>query len=381
MVEATVVQTIQERIGKEPAPILSLYLDVNPAKPDNAGKAPVLRAKEALRDLDLDKSYIAQIVRKLKLDYVIPHGRTLVVFAGKDLSKLFEARYLQTDMPLSGVTAGVVARWGDPYLTPFLQAIDEQERYGVIFVDEGRWRYLEVFLGEIKEVNDAIRPVDTRGWRQLEESSTGMPGVPARGGSGKDLFERRLEEWSQRFYHRCAGLLEAKASCRLILMGPPEHVQAFEAALPGELRERVVERLPPPANPDATAHELLLLVLPVIARVEREQEQRLLEDIREKGVWGFEEAMTALLEGRLYLLALPWSVDRTVYHCLGNDRIAATLAQVAQLCPEGKYQPVLLKEVALELAEAHGVTLEFMRGEAEARLLSEFGGLAGLKRW
>jgi hypothetical protein len=42
--------------------------------------------------------------------------------------------------------------------------------------------------------------------------------------------------------------------------------------------------------------------------------------------------------------------------------------------------PVVLRDVLVDLATAHGARLEFVHGEAESRLLSEFGGLAALSR-
>jgi Bacterial archaeo-eukaryotic release factor family 10 len=37
-----------------------------------------------------------------------------------------------------------------------LYVIDESERYGVVFIDESRWRFFEVFLGEIEEIANAF---------------------------------------------------------------------------------------------------------------------------------------------------------------------------------------------------------------------------------
>jgi hypothetical protein len=50
-------------------------------------------------------------------------------------------------------------------------------------------------------------------------------------------------------------------------------------------------------------------------------------------------------------------------------------------CPGQATQQIPLSDVLPDLAAAHGARLEFVHGEAESRLLTEFGGLAGLSRW
>ena len=43
------IRRIRELIGAKEGPVLSLYVDVNPAKPENAGRAYALRAKDAMK--------------------------------------------------------------------------------------------------------------------------------------------------------------------------------------------------------------------------------------------------------------------------------------------------------------------------------------------
>ena len=50
-------------------------------------------------------------------------------------------------------------------------------------------------------------------------------------------------------------------------------------------------------------------------------------------------------------------------------------------CPGQRVEPVALRDLIVDLATAHGARLEFVRGEAESRLLREFRGLTALSRW
>lgn len=384
MLDPAVINRLRQVIAPYPAPVLSLYLDVNPANPDNARKAYVLRAREALAAQGVPKEYANEVLSRLKLEHVIPQGRTLVVFAGADPSALFESYYLQTEVPLLELRDGAVARWGSPYVTPLLAALDEQERYGVICLDQERWRYFEVYLGEIEELQDAFRAANPEAWRELTEGQTGTPpGVPARGGAGKDRFNRRLEVWTQRFYKEAAELLKqalvARSLHRLILIGPPESLQAFEGVLPSALKALIVDRLPPP-HPALPASEVLTLVMPSIERAEREHERRLLAELRERGLHGLEAVLEALRARRLYLLAVPWRLDQTVYRCEPSGLLSSNAVAAAALCPDEPHTVVPLKDLLPELAAQHGIRLEFVRDGAEAEL-KELGGIAALTRW
>jgi len=385
VLDPAVIDRLRQVIAPYPAPVLSLYLDVNPANPDNVRKAYVLRAREALSGQGVPKEYANEVLTRLKLEHVIPQGRTLVVFAGADLSALFESYYLQTEVPTLELRDGAVARWGTPYVTPLLAALDEQERYGVIYLDQERWRYFEVYLGEIEELQDAFRAVNPEAWRDLTEGQTGTPpGVPARGGAGKDKFNRRLAAWTQRFYKEVAELLKQTVAARylhrLILIGPSEGLQEFEGVLPVAQRALIVDRLPPLPHPALPASEVLTLVTPSIERAEREHERRLLAELRERGLHGLEAVLEAVQAGRLHVLAVPWRLDKTVYRCEQSGLLTSNAVAATALCPDEPHAVVPLKDMLPELAVQHGIRLEFVRGEAEAEL-NELGGIAALTRW
>lgn len=379
------IRTVRTVIAPQRQPVLSLYLDVNPANHDNVGGAPFIRAKDELKRLGLDKGVADAVLAKLKDRLVMPKARTLVVFAGEDADTFFVAYPLQLPFPqLEG--RGVVGRWGRPYVTPLLQLIDSQERIGVVYLDQARWRYFEVFFGEIAELRDAFRPLDTSHWRYLGEAKQGVAqGVPARGGSGVDRFERRKGAWTQRFFKQAVSVLDHAVRTSevdwLIMMGPADAVSEFRALLPHDLGEMVADCLPPPANPDAGASDIVALIEPCIARLRKDQEASRLDEIAEQGVWGTEATLEALQEGRLRLIVAPWHSDLTVYYCSERGYAAASLSAAARHCPDQHHEPELLQELLPELATGYGAALTYLQGEAEQRLDTEYGGLAGLRRW
>jgi peptide subunit release factor 1 (eRF1) len=201
------IRFIQQVVAPQRDDVLSLYLDINPANIDNKNNATFIRAKDELKRFELPKSLIETVMKKLENAYAFPHARSLVLFASKD-EKLLEHYTLPYDLPFLG-KRGVVAKYGQPYVTPLLQTLDAQQRYGVVFIDEARWRYFEISFGQIEELQDAFRALDTHEWRELTEANTGVVhGVMARGGMGKDHFEHRKEAWTHRFYKDVAKLLE-----------------------------------------------------------------------------------------------------------------------------------------------------------------------------
>jgi hypothetical protein len=388
MIGRNIKRALREQVEPHPAPVLSLYLDVNPANPANTQKAFVLRAREALRELDLDKAYIGRITTRLSQDFVIPEGRTLAIFAGEDPDAFFNHYYLQTDLPLLDLSDGALAHWGKPFVAPLLFALDQLERYAARYVSEDRARLFEVFLGQIEELQDFVRIVDTDEWRPYREARrsplTAGGNVAARGGADTDRFEDRMEEATARLYRSLLPHFERTVReeeiDRIILIGLDEAVSTFEGLLKPEFAKMVVARLAPPANPSGGAHEWLPLVSDVIGKVESEHEMALLDRIRETGVWGVQETLTMLQEHRLSTLVIPWKVDLNVY-ASESGRIAATLAEAEVMSPGEEFRLVPLLEVLPRVVADSSTVLEFVENEVEVRLTEEFGGMAGVKRW
>ncbi|GAA6755900.1 VLRF1 family aeRF1-type release factor [Thermus thalpophilus] len=388
------IKRLRETIGKTEGPVLSLYLDVNPAKPENASRAYALRAKDAMKALKVPEALAEKVLEVLKNQVL--EAKTAVFFAGDDV---FEVLLLQVELPLvSGVktqfldektnrllTDGALAHYGAPFLLPLVYALDEYERYGVVYVDQERWRVFEVFLGEIGEVHDAFLALDTEAWRRLSLDAPGrrfnLAGI-SRGGAGQDLFAKRLEAWEERFYkalaHELEKLAEARGFTRLVLMGPEEHTKLFLGHLPKRLRERVVAELPSLPHPGASPGEVLKRLEPVLEEVERQEEVRLLERLEEaypRVAFG-PEVLARVQEGRVEVWVLPWTLDQGVYACDGFYFAEEAKALSACERPEAKPLAVVLPE----LAAGYATRLEFVRGEAEKRLL-ERGGMAALLRW
>jgi peptide subunit release factor 1 (eRF1) len=375
------VRDLQQRIARQSPPVLSLYLNVNPARVENNPKATALRVKQTLKALSVPAEF-AQEVSSL-VSGVLP-ARTVAVFGRPGALELVP---LQVDLPVIDGTSGRAdARWGEPYLAPLELAIDEFERYGVLYVDSERLRLFEVFLGEIEEMRDTLRASPPGSDDRMRHAKRTHPAyVASRDQAGKDNIARRLGEWTHRFYKHAAVELEAWArACgidRLILLGPDENVRFFENALPKALRERVVACEPSLSSPDAPASEVLARIEGVIGRVEAEGERRLLEQIRESGTWGVERCLEELQQGRLQVVAVPWDLQADAWVVSEIDYVTTDEQRARGQANGHRVEQRPLLAILPELAAAYGARVEFLRGENAERVHSELGGLAGLLRW
>jgi hypothetical protein len=387
MIGDNVRQALRDQVEQHAHPVLSLYLDVNPANPDNSKKAFVLRAAEALRALSLDKEYIDKVTTKLAEEFVIAKGRSLVVFAGSDVDELFNAYYLQTPLPFLGASNGVVANWGEPFVAPLVFALDQKQRYAVIYVSTDRVRVFEVFLGQIAELSDYVRLVDTEDWqpyRNARRSPAAGVGVAARGGADVDAYRARLEEASVRLYRamlpEVEGAIVAAEVDRVILVGLPGATGPFRDVMSAGMQRRVVGSVPPPANPDGPPRDWLPLVTDLMASVEAEHQGALLDRIRESGVWGMQQTLSLLQEHRIQTLVVPWNLDQRVQRDQ-DGRVSVAGPADRELEPGETSEDVALLEVLPGLVEQSGARLEFVEGANEVRLNDEFGGMAGVTRW
>lgn len=380
------IRALGREVAARPGPVVSLYLDVNPARLENARKAYALRARAAMDELGVPKRASRRLAERVRQDLGIPDARTLVVFAGTDLGGHFESYALKSELPLVAAAGGALARWGEPYVAPLLLALQQSQRYLALLLASDRVRLFELYLEEVVEKDAFVQPLDASDWRPLREHATGMPGVPARGGSGKDLFDKRVADWRRRFHQDVARRLDGVlgtlgGEARLILMGQPPEIAAFEPLLPAALQALVVERLAAPGNPAAPATELEPLLTAAATRIERAAGSDLLDRIREAGVWGTGPTLEAVEDGRVHVLAVPWHMDAAVFRCRQSGRVTATRDAAERLCPGDAPEQVALADVLPTLAARHGMKLVVLLDDNEARLLRDFDGLAGLTRW
>ena len=66
MLSKAQIDYLKQTVAPHAAPMLSLYLDVNPANPDNSGKAYALRAREAMERLGVSQGLTRKVLEEIK---------------------------------------------------------------------------------------------------------------------------------------------------------------------------------------------------------------------------------------------------------------------------------------------------------------------------
>ncbi|MFW5728912.1 MAG: VLRF1 family aeRF1-type release factor [bacterium] len=388
MIAPQVATEVKKRIAASEGPVLSLYLDVNPANPENERRGFIIRAKDAMRDAGVPKELARSVEEQLARTEAKPEGRTLIMFLSEDRESVDERLHLKGDLPLLGTIRGVVARWGRPYLTPLLLATNSHKRYGIVHITVRSWRFFETYLGEIEEVAEVFRELDLAEWRELTEDAVGAPDVPARGGQGKEKFERRVKERTHRLYNHAATMIEAELKRRglkrLVVLGPQAPVAQFVDNLPKHLSQLVIGTGRNVDAAEPTSDQVLNVVAPTISRYESSEEEQLLATIQENGIAGREEVISALRAGRLQSLVLPWEspdLDQELYRCSVDGSLYTRKSPAESGCNGGSLETVRLGDALPDLATENGTDLVFLVGDSRNRLIGELGGVAGVPRW
>ncbi|MGH9413421.1 MAG: VLRF1 family aeRF1-type release factor [Terriglobales bacterium] len=357
------------------APVLTAYLDTDPANPRNQGrKGPATWIRSTARTLsagwsaeDRDACIAqAQRVSEYLLERRGAGSRGLVVFAAPGIWRL---------LPLQ-VRVEEEIYWGTPALGQLLWLLDEHQPCGVVVVNQSGARFFRFRMGEIEE--DPARPMqlDTSQWRKR----TLVMGV----GDEQDLFERRLEANYQRFYEGVAAACQRwSESARLepvLLLGDTKAVEQVRAAMPEAFAARVLR-----ADRNVTyerASEVLAAAEPLMESWKRERESkdvaRLLEQrTRPDVVTGFEATLHALQEGRVRELV-------AVRNLRGRLRPCPSCGWVErggpEQCPQcGHERPLQSPRAVLpKLAQAQGARVEVVAGAAAEELEH---GAEGLAAW
>jgi hypothetical protein len=357
-------------VANHQGPLFSAFASVNAAIPENQERAYLVRMRDAMNDEGVPGELQKRVREYLEAE-THPRARTLALFAAED--GLFEVYRLQVDLPES-------FRWGDPYVAPLTLVMDEYEPYGAAVLDAERFRYFVVSpLASPREGEE----VKANGFREVDVH----PSQPyPRGGTDFEPASRRTEAHVHQFYNELGKLTRdltfREGVRRLILAGPKERTAEFRKVLPNELKDRVVAE--EHIDLGAPEGELLDRLEAVRERAEHEREGELLAEIRESGVSGLDETITALQEeNRVYHLAALWDLEGEIRWC-ANDQLAIRDI-TAQECPfcgqKTRVRP--LTDVLVDLAAARGARLDFLLGENENTdtLRDEFGGIAGLTRF
>ncbi len=354
---------------------LTLYLDIDQNKQANRKRGFVVQAEALLKDLKTthgpDRRLATASRRALELVKKLrPNGRSALVVVNTP-TKLAEIHEL-------GLPFAASAHWRKgAFLRPIVEAMDENERYGVVLTSTTRARIFTSYMGEITEHEDLISDTTSRSkalgtdqWRSQ--------------GKREKRHDEEVALHAKRVIDALHDLALQGPFDRLIVAGTKKATAQLVRLLPRRLQGKLVRTITMPVT--ASKKELLAGILKLQQGMEREQETLLMEGLEAelhdggKAVAGFAPVIDAINHGRVWKLLYDKKLKVKGGEC---GECGSYTPETKGPCPYcgGKVKPVAqtldrLSQTVLEM----GGQVEVVDGPA-AKRLGKHGSIAALLRY
>lgn len=374
-------ENLKRRLAVKPnadSKVLSVYLGIQPVWETSMGHAVEMLFDTAIASLqkNSDEGDAAPLERTLRLarDAIRqrewkPGGYAL--FA-QDKARGLEIQEL-------GAEVKTQAYWLEkPYLLPWIEALEESKRCGVILADKRRARVLTYRRGSIEEEKDLTAAESTRRFR-----TTGKDNL-------KSAFklERTAdlhEVWHLKRVIREAQALEKKHPfTRLMLGGTEESVHELENLLTPDLSAKVAGRFK--ARVEAQDQELLEHLEELETAADRDSEMRFVESLlkddrpRPEVTLGLDAVLHHLDRGLVHRLVYSENFKPEGSQCTSCRYLFGPGRLVCGRCNSAVSRVPYLLEEMVRSALLQSGQIEKVRGEAARRLDHEGGTAAILKK-
>jgi hypothetical protein len=307
------LEDVKELIGEAGEPILSLYVNLDPALPENQAGTPAWRIwlKNTLKQLDgsvkpKQRPLWENLHQQAEayFEHYQPGSKSLALFITPDTT---------IDYPLP-VSVENEAAFGKPLVTPLLWAIDEYEPYLIVMVDHEKAHFMTAYLGSVGYQEAATLELDTSDWSHKTTQATSGAVEKLAQRNARDDFDKRVEQYTEHFYHdvahRAVKLAAEQKARRIILAGDEQAAHAVRDCLPETASSSVVAVLPIPMR--SPVKEILDHAAPAALEYERQEEMALVNQIIDmvkaggRGALGHKAVSAALNQHRVELLVAPW---------------------------------------------------------------------------
>ena len=366
-------------------PVLTAYLDTNPANHRNQGRPPGymtwLKSRgQFVAELTSGKEkkiFGEQLHRVSRYLRAHPSRRRgTIVFSGP---RSWEFLELQVDVSDE-------LHWGQPAYKQLLWIMDEHRPVGAVLVKKDEARLFRISFGEITEDEQHAISIDTSRWRKKHLVGPSHPYVGKAIGSQRDTFRDRVEEQYRRFHREVAEHIRQWANREkmspVVLAGPNRILEAIEENLPADFRERVALLKGDLWGISPAA--LQARMTPAIRHWERTHEltmvSRLLAAERSShATSGIDKTLDRLQRGQVRQMVIARDLRGEAYQC---EKCGHLDRSVREGCPNcgGKRRKVSLRAALPDLARRYATPIEMVGGEAAAKLRKK-GGVAAWLRY
>ncbi|MCI0519479.1 MAG: hypothetical protein L0Z70_04400 [Chloroflexi bacterium] len=351
-----------------PAPVLSVYLNTEPAEGSN--DVIKLRLRSMLKEINAAEDV-------LKIERFIEHefdwsGRSVALFSCA-AGDFFRAYSLA--VPLRSRV-----RLDDrPYVKPLADLLDSFGGYGVALVDKQGARMFYYHLGELREqegvVGEAVRRTKRGGGSQAPGRRGGAAGLT---NYAEEVTERNLKdaaEFAARFF-------EENNVRRILLGGSEDTLAVFRGRLPKAWQSLVVGAFP--MSMTASHGEVLERTLQIGQEAERRREARMVDTAvtgaskGRGGVLHLKDTLDAVHQGRVQTLLIADGFRAEGRRCKSCGYMTTQEDKACPFCGGGFETVPDVVEVAVRKVMQSGGEVEVLHG---APALSEHGNIAGLLRY
>ncbi len=382
------MELVRELAALEPAePVLSIYLRTDPRDPANTAQTPgwLVALRNGLRDLGgrleadgprdekLAMRDLHELVEKEILE-LSPHDRArgLTWFITPDGN-------LDRRLSLQIPPRDNVVRWDErPYVSPLIDVADRGRPTGIILVAGDAVRLLDWEAGHVFEPDNSLFELELGSWRPYSGYASNQPGRGQQTVTHTEAYERRVEDWRDRFLREAAIATGARlrdlAWDRVLIASDGKVASRFAADLPDHVRERVIAEVE--ANllweePAAVSERLEPELDAVWARECEALANRAVAAAAGggDGVSGWAEVLDMLMQGRVEHLVFDATATPDPNHLPGNVLEAL-----------GSPTAEMIVERAVERAIASGGAVTAVPAQS-TDLLAEVGGVAATLRY
>jgi peptide subunit release factor 1 (eRF1) len=212
-----------------------------------------------------------------------------------------------------------------------------------------------------------------------------VPGRTAAGGWSQAGYARHREYHVHRHLHRVIDELwhrqHDRRLGRLLIGGPPEVLAALRAILPQSISRSIEGEFAGESFAGDTA--ILERVADVALQAERNHETQLVDRLLEASpnhrVLGWDDTLSALVEGRVHVLMIARGRTASGYACPDGHVILIERTETCPFCREPVWPVSDLGSWAVGRALSTGASVEFLGASAGDRLRPAV--IAGLLRY
>ena len=362
---------LQELLAyRPPAPLLSVYLNVDP--PAGSADTYRLQLRQLLKEFTGEaQSDVERIQRYVEHEYNWS-GRSLAMFSCQ-AAGFFRA--FAFSVPLRSR-----ARHTDrPYIKPLADLLTGYGDYGVVLVDKQGARLFHFHLGELQEqdgtIGEAVRHTK-RGGASAFPGRRG--GVAGQTGHADELTERNLKQ-AAKF---ASAFFEEKHVRRVAVGGTDDVVTHFVTLLPKRWQSLVFATFP--MEMTATHDQVLAKALTVGERTLQSQKTELIQTVitaaakGQEGVIRLDDTLHAVHDGRVQTLLVSEGFRAPGYRCVGCDYVTAQRLPHCPFCGAEFEEIADAVELAVQRVMADGGEVDVIHGSSQ---LEQAGRIAGLLRY